>query len=81
MSEFSRIMSPGGSLILIDLISHNDETMREKYADLWLGFNPDEIGRWLKKSGFDIAKMNVEKSEDPDLGVFMILAEKKRKPS
>ncbi|RMG41677.1 MAG: methyltransferase domain-containing protein, partial [Candidatus Dadabacteria bacterium] len=34
-----RVLRAGGRLIIVDLMEHHDETMRERYADIWLGFN------------------------------------------
>jgi ArsR family transcriptional regulator len=34
---------PGGRVIVIDYGPHEDETMRETQADLWLGFDRDEL--------------------------------------
>jgi ubiquinone/menaquinone biosynthesis C-methylase UbiE len=74
LKEFSRVLSKEGRLLLIDLLSHNDDSMREKYADLWLGFNLEEIERWLVKNGFTVITKRTETGEG--LGVFIVLAEK-----
>jgi ubiquinone/menaquinone biosynthesis C-methylase UbiE len=76
LKEFSRILVRHGRLLLVDLMSHNDESMREKYADLWLGFNVNEIEKWLSKNNFAVIENLVKKSRDGALKVFVILAEK-----
>ncbi len=46
-SEFFRVLSPGGRLIVIDFITHSNEILRDKMADLWMGFSEKEIFGWM----------------------------------
>jgi ubiquinone/menaquinone biosynthesis C-methylase UbiE/DNA-binding HxlR family transcriptional regulator len=52
LKDIRRILRPDGRCLIVDLKEHNREYMRERYADLWLGFNVDEISRWAKEAGF-----------------------------
>jgi ubiquinone/menaquinone biosynthesis C-methylase UbiE len=52
LKDIRRILRPKGRCFIVDLTSHDREYMRERYADLWLGFNSDEIVRWAKEAGF-----------------------------
>lgn len=47
-----RVLKPGGEFLVVDLVKHEREEMREKYADLWLGFDPAEFQAWLAEEGF-----------------------------
>ena len=58
IKEVFRILKPGGSYIIIDLLSHRDESMRQKYGDLWLGFSIEDLESWLKESGFKPNKID-----------------------
>ncbi|MEM7136797.1 MAG: metalloregulator ArsR/SmtB family transcription factor [Myxococcota bacterium] len=42
---------PGGQVLIIDYRTHDDEGMREKQADLWLGFEPTELTLLAKSAG------------------------------
>ncbi len=57
MEEAHRALGEGGELDIVDLARHEDESLRE-LADLWLGFQPAEMRRWLKASGFDVEHAN-----------------------
>ena len=45
-------MSPGGTLFLADFLRHNDEAMRSRYGDHWLGFEEDALLAALQHAGF-----------------------------
>jgi DNA-binding transcriptional ArsR family regulator/protein-L-isoaspartate O-methyltransferase len=44
MEKLADLVSPGGSLVVIDYARHHDEAMRAQ-ADVWLGFEPAELKR------------------------------------
>lgn len=41
----------GGAVVLLDYEAHDDEALREREADLWLGFEPRELKRLGKSAG------------------------------
>ena len=54
VKEAYRALKKDGCLIIVDLYRHQDETLREKMADLWFGFLPEEIENWLVNEKFSI---------------------------
>jgi ubiquinone/menaquinone biosynthesis C-methylase UbiE len=46
-----RITRPGGSVILVDLVQHKQEWMREQMAHQWPGFDRPAIERWFRQAG------------------------------
>jgi ubiquinone/menaquinone biosynthesis C-methylase UbiE len=46
-----RIVRPGGSVILVDLVQHKQEWMREQMAHRWLGFERGAIEQWFRDAG------------------------------
>ena len=51
MALLASLARPGGHVILIDYRSHEDEQMRERQADLWLGFEPGELIEFASSAG------------------------------
>jgi ArsR family transcriptional regulator len=55
--EVHRVLGKKGCFIIVDLLTHNVEGMRERYGDRWLGFAPEDIEKWLEESGFNFEKI------------------------
>lgn len=77
LAEAWRALSEGGEVIVIDLAAHGDESLRD-VADLWLGFEPAQMRRWLKSSGFDVEHADTA-APDSDAAIRLITY-KGRKP-
>lgn len=43
VATLAGLVNPGGRVVIIDYASHDDEQMREQQADLWLGFERQEL--------------------------------------
>jgi ArsR family transcriptional regulator len=56
--EAFRILKKGNTFIIVDLLHHHVERMRERYGDRWLGFSITDIKKWLEKSGFSIGNVD-----------------------
>ncbi len=59
LQDAARVIRPGGKLVIIDLLEHENDRMREQYADLWLGFCPKQFAVWVKQAGFDTVSTEV----------------------
>jgi ubiquinone/menaquinone biosynthesis C-methylase UbiE len=51
IKEMARMLKPNGVLCITDLDTHNHEWQREQMADLWLGFERDDIRHWFAEAG------------------------------
>ncbi len=43
----TRLLKPGGHLAIIDMLPHDDESLREQ-GHVWLGFEPQKLRAWLE---------------------------------
>ena len=51
IAELCRITRPGGSVILVDLVEHKQQWMREQMAHQWPGFDRTDVHRWFGENG------------------------------
>lgn len=58
LKEVRRIMAPDGLIFLSEFLRHNDETMRVRYGDHWLGFEEKEIAAYLEYAGFELRNIS-----------------------
>ena len=49
--EMVRILRPGGILVITDMDKHDNEWQRVEMADLWLGFERDQVRTWYEEAG------------------------------
>ncbi len=49
--EMARIVRPGGKVVISDLVKHDYDWTREVMADVWLGFDEQQVRRWLAAAG------------------------------
>ena len=54
LAEAHRALRPGGQIAVVDLHQHDDESLRDTLADLWLGFRPEAVKSWLEELNFDV---------------------------
>jgi DNA-binding transcriptional ArsR family regulator len=51
VSLLASLVKPGGQIVVIDYCAHDDERMRQRRADLWLGFERDELLGFARSAG------------------------------
>jgi ArsR family transcriptional regulator len=73
-----RILTPGGRIVLLDLVKHRFEEARELYADEWLGFSEAELEAMLEKAGFTDVQTSVvhKEPETPQFQTLLAVANK-----
>jgi DNA-binding transcriptional ArsR family regulator/protein-L-isoaspartate O-methyltransferase len=58
LQQLAALARPGGAVVVIDYERHEDEALREQEADLWLGFEPDELLRFAHGAGLEPASVS-----------------------
>jgi ubiquinone/menaquinone biosynthesis C-methylase UbiE len=56
--EMTRIVKPGGKVVITDLDTHNHTFLLEEHHDRWLGFERDTIAQWFTDAGLQFVKVS-----------------------
>ena len=67
IAEAARILSPGGTLLVVDFAAHEREELRDRDAHLRLGFNDEVMAGWFRSAGLEVD--HVEHLEGGELTV------------
>jgi ArsR family transcriptional regulator len=72
LAEAARVLAPGGRLVVVDLLQHGMERLREEKAHRRLGFTPEEMAAWLGELGLGLEPL--ERLPGPELTVIVWIA-------
>jgi ubiquinone/menaquinone biosynthesis C-methylase UbiE/DNA-binding transcriptional ArsR family regulator len=83
LAEVARVLTPGGRLIIVDMLPHDRESYRQQMGHVWLGFSEDHVRRLLNNTGFEEIRVV---SLPPDArtkgpGLFVSTARLKSRPT
>jgi ubiquinone/menaquinone biosynthesis C-methylase UbiE len=65
LAEASRVVKPGGRLLICDMLPHDHEEYRQQMGHVWLGFSEEQVRRLLAVAGFKKVRL-VSLPGDPD---------------
>jgi ubiquinone/menaquinone biosynthesis C-methylase UbiE len=51
IKEMTRILKPGGKLVITDLDEHQFEFLRTEQHDRWMGFKRSDVSQWFTDAG------------------------------
>jgi ArsR family transcriptional regulator len=52
LAEAWRALQPGGRILLVDMQRHDRREYQQQMGHVWLGFEPEQLTRWLTDAGF-----------------------------
>jgi ubiquinone/menaquinone biosynthesis C-methylase UbiE/DNA-binding transcriptional ArsR family regulator len=78
ISEAARVLKPGGRLLVLDMMPHDRQDLRQTMGHLWQGFDRATLADWMDASGLQSFRYN-PLPPDPDAkGPILFAATGKR---
>ncbi len=65
LAEAARVVRPGGAVVVVDLVAHGHEWLREEQEDLWLGFSEADIRALAARAGLTDVRHRVVSRTTP----------------
>ena len=67
LAEAARIVRPGGHVLVLELRRHDEQWVRDRLGDTWLGFDDKELKTLLEDAGLTGVKVTVgaRRARDP----------------
>jgi len=83
LAECSRVLRPGGRLVLLCLNQHQQHEVTARYGERHHGFSPRAVQRLLSAAGLDVRASEVASREakKPHLEVVLAIGEKPPSPA
>ena len=80
LAEAARIVRPGGRVLLLELRRHQEQWVRDRLGDKWLGFEDDELRSMMEAAGLSDVRITIgaRRARDP---FTVLIASGSRKPA
>ncbi|MEQ9459418.1 MAG: metalloregulator ArsR/SmtB family transcription factor [Phycisphaeraceae bacterium] len=78
IAEARRLLKPGGRLVIVDLLQHDDDAFRRQVGQRHPGFDPEALAGILENAGFVSVNRRVLPPEPETQGPALMLARGRR---
>ena len=77
IKRVSEFLKSSGRLVVIDRLTHEDETVHKKFGSKWLGFDESQLRNWFKAAGLSEMSWNTNPDLTNPVPVFTASAQRK----
>jgi ubiquinone/menaquinone biosynthesis C-methylase UbiE/DNA-binding transcriptional ArsR family regulator len=70
IQAISRLAATGGSIAIVDLVTHENELLRTEHAHRRLGFDDQQIANWCHAAGLEVTHHHI--AQEPNSGLLNV---------
>ena len=78
ISEAVRVLKPGGRLLVLDMMPHDRQDLRQTMGHLWQGFDAVTLSGWMQAAGLEGFRYNGLPADPDAKGPILFAASAKR---
>jgi ArsR family transcriptional regulator len=75
LSQAGKLLKKDGRLLVLELLPHGEEWVRERLGHRWLGFDPSDLGAMLEAEGFGSISTEILPASSSPFRPFLLCAE------
>jgi ArsR family transcriptional regulator len=79
LSEISRVLKPGGRVLIVDMLPHDRDEYQQQMGHVWLGFSDKTIKKYLEAAGFERPVITPLPAEEHAKGPSLFVATARKK--
>jgi ArsR family transcriptional regulator len=78
IAEAVRVLRPGGRLLVLDMMPHDRQDLKQTMGHLWQGFDSKTLGGWMESAGLEGFRYNPLPADTEAKGPLLFAAVAKR---
>jgi ArsR family transcriptional regulator len=78
IAEAVRVLRPGGRLLVLDMMPHERQDLKQTMGHLWQGFDSRTLGAWMESAGLEAVRYNPLPADTEAKGPLLFAAAGKR---
>jgi ArsR family transcriptional regulator len=78
IAEAARVLKPGGRLLILDMMPHDRQDLRQTMGHLWQGFDGTTLDGWMQSAGLENFRYNALTPDPEAKGPTLFAASGKR---